>query len=208
MPERIEIWKSIQHEIAVCRECIGRWPKRVIFPVTPGEIPDPPDRIKILFIGVAPTAQDGQNEGSHFYSSPCDQLRNGLFRLLRTELSIPFEGLELDADNNLFHRSGFFFVHAAKVRPIGNNAPPPAAILFCAQRHLRKEIVLLNPHAVCFVGANNLMPVAQALFGAKISEVPRPVSLDAWSGLAAVAHQPIRGWKNRTAKTIELLLKG
>ncbi|MFQ5961780.1 MAG: uracil-DNA glycosylase family protein [Candidatus Methylomirabilales bacterium] len=202
---RLEEWRRLQQDIAQCQECSSRWPGEVTRPLSLGEIPDPPQVVDILFVGVAPTPEEGPHRGTHFYSSPRDLLRLGLFRLLaEAEFGLPLLGVELEEGNRRFHAEGLFFVHAAKVRPVRNPAPPFDAIGFCALRHLRREIPVLNPRAVCFLGKNNASVAAEALFGRAIGKA-ESVQLVGWSGLGVVADQPRRQWKPRTRAVIRQL---
>lgn len=197
--QRFAEWRRIQTEISNCRDCCIRWPDKVVQPLREGELPDPPKEIDILFIGVAPTPQNGPFRGGHFYSSETDSLRVGLFKLLaEEEFGIPLVGCDLSNGNLRFHSVGCFFLHAAKVRPCEDSAPPKEAIAFCVARHLRQEILLLRPRALCFLGKNNAAVAARVLFGRKIGHEPEVVSLQDWTGLAAVAHQPRRGWDPKT----------
>ena len=204
---RLIEWHSIQQSIADCQKCCQHWPSEITQPLKPGEIPDPPEKINVLFIGVAPTPLNGKNQGTHFYTSGNDLLRIGLFRLLSDHRNIQLVGLGLDEGNRLFHKSGFFFVHAAKVRPFQKSAPPRVAIRLCALHHLKAEIPFLNPSAICFLGIKNLRDIPHALFGQKIEESPIRASLDNWSGEVAAAPQPIRGWHNRTAQVLGKLMR-
>lgn len=49
-------WKTIQGCIAACPDCIRVEPDVVAKPLEVGEIPDPPDTVDVLFVGVAPPA--------------------------------------------------------------------------------------------------------------------------------------------------------
>jgi uracil-DNA glycosylase len=200
-------WKDIQRDISTCQECIGQWKDRVTEPLATGEIPDPPPRVKILFVGVAPTNRTGKNKGAHFYSSTADNLRRGLFRLLENSFDIPLKDLNLEAGNAVFHRHGYFFVHAGKARPVGYDAPPLDALVYCANRHLRTEISLLNPRAICFLGVTKLELVTWSLYGKRIGETPAQSSLDCWTGWVALAPQPVRGGERRTEIVLAKLLK-
>src|SRR3989442_7333068 len=75
-------WAPIRREIAACQECSHRWPVEVGTPLAAGETPRPPERVDLLFVGVAPTRLDGRSRGTHFYSETSDALRRGLFSLL------------------------------------------------------------------------------------------------------------------------------
>ena len=208
---RLERWRALQREIVRCQECSRRWPDEVVRPLAVGEIPDPPDRIDILFVGVAPTAENGPSRGTHFYSSETDLLRTGLFRLLaERDFGVRLIGLGRDEGNRRFHEARCFFVHCAKVRPNDKPAPPVEVIQFCAQRHLKKEIAVLDPRVVCFLGKNNAAPVASDLFGQSIGETPERVQPEWWreGGLAVVALQPRRGWESRTKAVLKLLWRG
>lgn len=203
-------WSALQEQIAGCMDCVHGWPNEVVRPLAVSETPSPPERIKLLFIGVAPTAADGKNQGSHFYSTAGDSLRVGLFKLLDGPPFglglLPANRMGLREGNSAFHEAGFFFVHAAKVRPIRENAPPVEAILFCAKRHLRAQIELLLPGAVCFLGKNSLTSVAMEVFGRAVTGGPVDVRLGRWRGCAAVADQPIRGRERKTRPVVEGLL--
>ena len=200
-------WGAIKEEIATCSQCTRVWSKHIVHPLGIHEIPNPPHEIKILFVGVAPTAEEGINQGSHFYSSVKDKLRVGLFKLLERKFKVQLRSLPIDRGNQAFHQLGCFFVHCAKVRPKKYSAPPIAAIRFCAQQHLKAEILLLKPQAICFLGSNNTRDAANAIFGLRLDPVPAQVNLESWSGMAAVAHQPIRGWEVQTMKVLTQLLK-
>lgn len=118
-------WGQIQIDIASCTECITRWPKDVCRPLAVGEIPDPPKRVKLLFVGVAPTPSEGGSRGGHFYASATDKLRIGLFRLLDdAPFRLSVSGLSLVDGNRRLFEAGLFFLHAAKVRPINDLSPP------------------------------------------------------------------------------------
>lgn len=199
-------WQDAQKEIAACNECVSRWKGRVVAPLQIGEIPDPPPIVKILFVGVAPTNREGKNKGSHFYSAAGDNLRRGLFRLLAERFGIPLRGSNLAGAKSIFHQQGYFFVHAGKVRPVGQDAPLQDALVYCASRHLRAEISILNPLAICFLGLNNLIPVTRSLFQHQISEVPVRASLDRWTGWVVLAPQPVRGGEKRTSIVLQRLV--
>lgn len=202
-------WAQIQAEIATCQECCGSWSADVSMPLAVGEIPPPPRRIDILFVGVAPTRRDGRSRGTHFYSESSDALRRGLFSLLtESEFGLALEDRGLRDGNAAFHDAGFFFVHASKIRPLQNDAPPQDTISYCARRHLAAEIQVLRPRGICFLGRNHLSHVVEALFGQPIGATPTPVRLGTWSGLVAVTHQPVRGWVGHTRQTLEHLWRG
>lgn len=200
-------WRDIQTDIAQCNECVSRWSGYISNPLTVGEIPDPPSQIRILFVGVAPTNLSGRNQGTHFYSSPTDNLRRALFTLLMDYFSIPLRTESLPENNAIFHSHGYFFVHAGKVRPVGQNAPPPEALTFCAHRHLETEIQYLAPLAICFLGMTNLRDVAASLFPRAITDLPTHTSIGNWIGWVALAPQPVRGNQERTQDVIEHLLR-
>jgi uracil-DNA glycosylase len=200
-------WPDAQKEIAACEECVHQWKGQVTQPLTIGEIPNPPPLVKILFVGVAPTDLEGRNKGGHFYSSAGDNLRRGLFRLLNDRFAIPLKGLSLGEGDRHFHGEGYFFVHAGKTRPVGQDVPPKELLIYCANRHLRTEINILNPSAICFLGIKNLKSVTQSLFDRQVVEAPVRASLDRWTGWVALAPQPVRGGERRTEIVLAKLLK-
>jgi uracil-DNA glycosylase len=206
MDDRLSRWGEIQSRIARCGECCEKWPKDVTCPLGSTEMPDPPDVVNILFIGVAPTRQRGQNKGTHFYSSPQDPLRQGLFRLLADEpFSLPLVGLKWKDNIRTFHEAKCFFVHAAKIRPLLKDAPPRATIAFCAKRHLLDEIQVIHPQAVCIIGKTKVGPVTERIFGTPLSEEPRTIMVGTWTGLAAIAPQPVRGQAPQTKAILSKL---
>jgi uracil-DNA glycosylase len=207
--ERLAQWHQYQKEIAECKDCCQRWTGEVTRPLAIGEIPEPPETIDILFVGVAPTPAQGPYRGAHFYSNSGDLLRRGLFKLLsHDEFGIQLLNLDLDEGNRKFHGAGLFFVHTTKVRPVTHPAPPTGTIKFCSLRHLGKEITVLAPRALCFLGRKNASAAAHALFGKWIGEEPEYVALNGWSGVAAVADQPRRGWEKRTRIVLRTLWQG
>lgn len=116
-----------------------------------------------------------------------------------------------------FLDAGFFFLHAAKVRPCrGRLAPTRRIMRDCAQQHLPAEISLLQPDGLCFLGATNAAPAAAAVFGHRIGEVPEQGeihsadTIGAWRGWVVATVQPVRGTKEgrnreRAGRTIEQL---
>jgi uracil-DNA glycosylase len=206
MDDRLRRWEGIKNQIANCGECCKKWPHDVINPLSTSEIPDPPKVVDILFVGVAPTRQEGQNRGTHFYSSPHDPLRNALFRLLAEDpFSLSLAGLKWKEAIQQFHQSNCFFVHAAKIRPILKDAPPCAAITFCAQRHLLEEIQVIHPQALCVIGKSKVGPVTRRIFGSSLSEEPCTITIGSWTGVVAIAPQPVRGQGQKTKAVLSKL---
>lgn len=201
-------WSELCARIEKCHDCIALAPHAVTKPLKRGEVPDPPSRTRILFIGVAPTAQKRLNGGSHFYSSSTDALRTGLFhvldRIFGSDL-VEANNRSLSKGTRRFIDLGHFFLHAGKVRPFYDDAPPPDVLRRCASVHLGPEIGLLAPRAVCLLGKNNLGVVARELFGTDLVDGIGDVSIGAWRGSAAIAPQPIRGWDDRTERIIREL---
>jgi hypothetical protein len=88
-------------------------------------MPQPPERVKLLFVGVAPTPEKGGSRGGRFCTSATDKLRIGLFRLLDdAPFNLSLSGLSLVDGNRRLFEVGLFFLHAAKVRPITELLPP------------------------------------------------------------------------------------
>jgi hypothetical protein len=174
----------------------------VAHPLSTSEIPNPPEFVKVLFVGVAPSRLEGDNRGTHFYSSPSDPLRRELFRLLAEQpFGLLLQGLNWRNAILQFHKSQCFFVHAAKVRPILKDAPPRQAIAFCAKRHLLNEIQSISPKTLCVISKSQVGPVTAEIFGTPLSEEPRNIRVGSWTGLAALAPQPVRGGA-REAKVV------
>jgi uracil-DNA glycosylase len=219
---RLDLWVACKQRIASCHQCLDRWPSRVEATLGVDEIPDPPPSIALLFVGVAPPpiGSDEDDEPGHFYSDPCDRLRLGLFhvvdRVLATDLT-QRNRVSREAGTTAFLKAGLFFLHAAKVRPVrGRLSPDRSTMRFCAKRHLVDEIELLQPAAICFLGATKTGPAAETVFQRVIGEVPekaevrRPDGTKVWGGWAAVTVQPLRGTKEgpnreRVASVVEQL---
>ena len=134
-------------------------------------------------MGVAPPpiGSDADDEAGHFYSDPCDRLRLGLFhvvdRVLETNL-IQQNRISLEAGTIAFLNAGLFFIHAAKVRPVrGRLSPDVSTMRFCAQRHLVDEVLLLQPKAICVLGATKAGPAAHTVFGRAIGDVPENATI-------------------------------
>lgn len=206
---RLRRWLELQEQIEVCKVCLDKEPHEISTPLCRDEIPLPPTRISVLFVGVAPTRLAGKSRGTHFYSNQKDLLRTGLFRALdrssfKTDLVKVNERSRGEA-NHAFHQAGFFFVHAGKVRPTKRDAPPTSVLKTCAMVHLLAEIPLLQPEVVCLLGntPGHLPDVARVLFNTQIGDVPEPASLDSWTGLATVTTQPRRGGVPRAQRTLE-----
>ena len=75
----------------------------------------------------------------------------------------------------------------------------------CSSSHLKLEIGILAPAAVCFLGKNNLSEVARRMFGKEVGEPVEEVLMGSWKGHAAVAPQPRRGWEEATERVISQL---
>jgi predicted nuclease of predicted toxin-antitoxin system/uracil-DNA glycosylase len=206
---RSEAFRDLQGRIARCQECMTANPGEVIRPLAVDEIPDPPSVVDLLFVGVAPTADQGESRGGHFYSDTCDHLRCGLFRILsEPEFGLGLVNLSLEEGNRRFHHAGCFFVHAAKVRPVVQQRPDNEVIAFCSRRHLAHEITLLQPRAVCFLGTTSLPKAVRGLFDDRIGVTPKHAHCDGWNGLVALTNQPVRGGEARTRETLRELWGG
>jgi uracil-DNA glycosylase/predicted nuclease of predicted toxin-antitoxin system len=206
--DRPSAWRAIQREIEQCRDCCSEWPEDVERPLRVGEIPDPPEHVDVLFVGVAPTRMAGASRGEHFYSDSHDRLRRGLFQVLAgAPFNVPLSNLGLAEGNRAFHQRHYFFVHAAKVRPIRRDAPPGDAIARCAARHFVKELETLNPTKVCFLGATNLRRVVSRLIGRALDGIPEEVRIGNWTGWAVLADQPRRNWLPETRRAFSALCR-
>jgi hypothetical protein len=75
---------------------------------------------------------------------------------------------------------------------------------------------MLRPKAICFLGATNAAPAANAVFQHRIGELPEQVEIpggsgiNGWRGWVAVTVQPVRGTKegsnrDRAARVIDRL---
>lgn len=219
MEERLRLWIASKQAIAGCRECFSRWPSHVEPALFPDEIPNPVGNINILFVGVAPppSRADGDDDVGHFYSNPRDRLRVGIFHVLDQVFETDLTESNRDSRESgttAFLNAGFFFVHAAKVRPCrGRLAPSRKIMRFCAKQHLADEILLLRPKSICFVGATSATPAAEAVFQRSIGETAEQCEIRGkagmadWRGWVAVTVQPVRGTmegrnRERTAKVI------
>lgn len=221
-PEELQRWTECKERIAACHDCLDRWSPRIEQPLGVGEVPDPRCPVSILFVGVAPPplGKDDDDEVGHFYSNPCDRLRLGLFHVLDSLFKTYMTHRNRDSRESgtaAFLDAGFFFVHAAKVRPCrGRSAPTRRIMRFCAQQHLAEEISVLQPQGICFLGATNAAPAAEAVFQRQVGEMPEQGEIRTvdgnkeWRGWVVATVQPVRGTKEgrnrvRAAKTIEQL---
>lgn len=208
---RARRWIELQDQVEQCHTCIDLKPTEGAQPLCRGEMPLPPDEIRVLFVGVAPTRLGGRSRGTHFYSNRSDFLRAGLFRALdrspfRTSL-IRTNAVSKEEGDSAFHRAGFFLVHAAKIRPTRDDAPSTGVLTACAKQHLQDEIQLLAPQAICFLGntPDHLPAVARVILGHRITDAPQWASVGSWSGLAAVTAQPRRGGVRRAESTLRAI---
>jgi hypothetical protein len=149
-----DCWARLQAEVAGCTRCGADLPS-IAVAAPPGLLYpqgiDPPEAIRVLFVGVAPP-----RTGRHFYTDHSDNLRRGLFDVL-TELRRPCQTLDG------FVNRGFFLVHTAKCAIRGTTKPNLDVSKLCASVHLAKEIECLLPDGVCFLSKNVGFPVALGL---------------------------------------------
>jgi len=195
-------WQILQDEISVCEVCRQQFPTiRVDCP--PGLIlpPDltPPNPVKILFVGVAPP-----EKGRHFYTASQDNLRDGLFKTL-TELGRPCRSM------TDFLAHNFLLLHTAKCAIKGTTSPNLSVAQFCAVQHLKREIELLRPEAVCWLSKSVGYPVCRTLsqkwgtpkvpFGTVFS-----VSILGRDTRFIATNWPGRGWEKDTKEHLRRLL--
>jgi hypothetical protein len=100
-------------------------------------------------------------KGRNFYTDPGDNLRKGLFRILK-QLGRPCDGSHA-LDFTPFLNRNFFLLHTAKCAIRGTASPSLPVAQFCSSHHLRREIETLHPEAVCWVSSNVGHPVCQSL---------------------------------------------
>jgi uracil-DNA glycosylase len=149
-----QCWADLQTAVAACTRCESEvtdvdveCPPGLLYPTGT----TPPNRVRVLFVGVAPPAT-----GHHFYTDPSDNLRRGLFAVLR-ELGRPCHDIQS------FIARGFFLVHTAKCSIRGTTAPDVRVSRFCSSIHLRKEIACVAPDGLCFLSKNIGFPVYKEL---------------------------------------------
>src|SRR5436309_834983 len=142
-------WAELQSAVLACRQCETRLPDvevqcppRLLYP----DGLEPPDAVKVLFIGVAPP-----RTGRSFHTDPSDNLWLGLSGVLR-DIRRPCASLEV------FHGRGFFLVHTAKCAIRGTTSPNLEVSQLCSSIHLTKEIDCLAPDAVCWLSKNVCLP--------------------------------------------------
>ena len=147
-------WPDIQDSVRRCTVCRTTLPRiRVACPpglLYPPGI-EPPTALRVLFVGVAPP-----ETGRHFYTDPSDNLRRGLFDILR-ELHRPCDSV------SDFIGRGFFLVHTAKCAIRETTKPSLRVSKLCSSTHLYREIECLAPDGLCFLSKNIGFPVASAL---------------------------------------------
>ena len=167
-------------------------------------MPDPQESIQLLFIGVAPTNVECKSKGNHFYSDDGDNLRRELFEILsKSPFDLKWNGKTKKQKDDEFHKK-FYFVHAAKVRPKidGELSPSLKVIEFCANRHLLREIEILQPKGICILSINNVGALDKEIFGFNINaDFPNKVSLKGkdvdWEGWMVKSPQPRFNRRNR-----------
>jgi len=190
-------WVNVQAEIAECTLCTGRLPRlRVNCP--PGQLyPDdvqPPDRVKVFFVGVAPPQR-----ARHFYTDSRDKLKLGLFSVLN-RLGKPCN------DVNDFLRHGFFLLHSAKCARENTPKPSRRVARLCSSHYLKREIEQLRSDAVCWLSKKVGYEVCQALSGEwdvdkriVFGEVTQ-VTINGRRVHILATKKPIRGWESETQR--------
>lgn len=150
-----DCWPVLQGGVARCSLCRTELsdvsvecPPGLLYP--PGS--EPPDPVRVLFVGVAPP-----KTGHYFYTDSTDNLRRGLFDVLR-QLGRPCRDLPD------FIERGFFLVHTEKCAIRGTTNPNLRVSKLCASTHLRKEIECLAPDGLCFLSKKVGFPVSAELF--------------------------------------------
>lgn len=145
-----DCWPHLRVEVAGCTRCSTdlpdvrvECPPGVLYP--PGI--EPPDPLRVLFVGVAPP-----ETGRHFYTDQSDNLRRGLFDVLR-QLGRPCRTVPD------FIEHGFFLVHTAKCAIRATTRPNLGVSRLCASTHLWREIECLAPDGLCFLSKNIGFPV-------------------------------------------------
>jgi uracil-DNA glycosylase len=138
-------FKHLQKQIAVCTLCRKHLPD-IPVQCPPGMLyPMPPHNLKVLFVGVAPP-----RKGDHFYSSPSDKLRAGLFSVLGN-LGFPCSSVER------FLQHGFFLTHTAKCSIARTWRVNSDVSSFCSAHFLGREIEVLKPRASLFFAAQSVL---------------------------------------------------
>lgn len=66
---------------------------------------------------------------------------------------------------------------------------------------------MLAPHAVCILSKIRVGPLTANIFGKHVGPDPVAVTVGKWTGLIAVAPQPIRGGAPETKGVIRRLLR-
>lgn len=149
-----DCWPDLQRGVTGCSLC------RIEFPDANVECPpgllyppgcEPRDSTRVLFVGVAPP-----KTGRHFYTDPTDNLRRGLFDVLR-QLGRQCRDL------TDFIERGFFLVHTAKCAIHGTTKPNLRVSKLCSSTHLYQEIECLAPDGLCFLSKNVGFPVSAGL---------------------------------------------
>jgi len=149
-----DCWPDLQGGVAGCSRCRTEL-SDVSVECPPGRLYppgcEPLYSVRVLFVRVAPP-----ETGRHFYTDPADNLRRGLFDVLR-QLGQPCR------DVSDFIKRGFFLVHTAKCAIRGTTKPNLRVSKFCASTHLYKEIECLTPDGLCFLSKNVGFPVSASL---------------------------------------------
>lgn len=194
-------WNLIQDDIAHCEHCREQFPNLTVR-CPPGRIHgDVSSTISVLFVGVAPP-----RPGEHFNSSTPDKLRVGLFRVL-SEIGFPCISL------SDFRSYGFLLVHTAKCAYDESWKANLDISKFCAPKHLRREIEVLHPRAICILSKTVGPSVATVLaqgwgndLAPSVGEITH-LRIGSHTLYALVTLQPVRGWERRTQIHIAALFE-
>jgi hypothetical protein len=195
-------WNDLQKAVSTCRRCETKLPD-VGVDCPPGRLyPDgvsPPNRLKILFIGVAPP-----KTGFTFHTDSTDNLwlgLSGVLAKLRRRCTTLAE----------FYSRGFFLIHTAKCAIRGTTSPDLRVSQLCASTYLSKEIEWLAPEAVCWLSKNVCFPVARAeakrrgFIGELPFGIPVPLPVAGRTMLCLATSWPGRGWQDTTTRHLESL---
>jgi len=135
-------WEILQHEADACNKCALKGILEIDCPRKTIGIPTQIDHPSCLFVSWNPPKQ-----GKNFWNDSQDNLRKNVFGILK-----------LNSIEEFLSR-GYFLVHALKCptrRPgmlQSGRLLTRSALSVCVPNHLQKEVALLEPQRICFMGA-------------------------------------------------------
>lgn len=201
-------WEEIQKAIRSCVDCRRHGFTEVLCN-PPNKTPTfPPSNISILFISEAPP-----RSGQYFYDEiQPDGLRTRIFRVLAS-LDFQIHSIKDLVSNH------FYLVPTVKCpsQKNGQNRKPRNRVInLCINQHLKREIQLIKPNAICLLGQTALYGFSKLYPKIKFNRLYRchgntePVKVDGKPTKVLISYWPrerTRGLQTLTQDLTKLLPK-